>query len=443
MDTSTNIAEHLVSTWAEEIIDNSTVSSTADMIMDTAVITPPPLDWVDNTELILLALMGVFGTPGNGLIVLVQLRTQDKISTDFLVATMATFDLIDSSLNTIMGMLHTGLRAVVLSAVFCPAVVLLMYWTAMVSALFIGFLAVDRYLLTCHPLNTVYTVHKAKILCAFMPLLGIGLSIPYAQVTFFNTDIALCDFSQDAMGEFVFKTWSQVVVLIILLIFIVTSIAYFKIALKLRSRVQKSQSKPKRTKKRDESNISEQMVGMSDASDNHTPSAVSVKDVEISNIEIPRKSAHQHQELDDDYSTSVITTDTEATVENHEAFEENTNTVSGNIVNDETCQDKTVITTDGRNHINKEKKSNNQKMKEKVMNRTTRILFFISLIYMVSWATSSFLLVTKFNIFRPVQRLMYLFRRVNIVTNPILFICMSSKFRDGVKKICSHRTQSS
>lgn len=84
--------------------------------------------------------MGIIGTPGNGLLFLVQLRT--KISTDYLVATMAALDLVDASVVTVFRMsnLLIKLHTKVLYIGYCRLYFLIFFATSFVSGTSLGLL---------------------------------------------------------------------------------------------------------------------------------------------------------------------------------------------------------------------------------------------------------------------------------------------------------------
>lgn len=359
----------------------------------------PELDWVDYTEMAVLAVMGLLGTPGNGLIILVQWKTKNKIGTDLLVGTMALFDFFDSSVNTVMAILYAGFTKLIISTMFCKFLVMMVYFTAVTTALFIGVIAVDRYVLTCKPLNKVYTMRVTKFLCYFPAVIGGIFSLPHFIVVEYNPNILRCKYLENSTGYFVSSIWNGVTVILVAGVFILTSIAYLNITLMLRRRM-------KRRLKASEAFVLPQIKINSTDIDNTSISSSSVKESNVTGPNVYDKTVSKFR--------SPTTFKTIPMTEDRCGQSKPTNAQ--------------VMDT---------QRTRCQRMKEKTMNRTTKVLFFISLIYIISWATSSFVLMTNFNTNRVVQRLLYLVRRVNIVTNPLLFVLMSSKFKEGVKKFFS------
>ena len=399
-------SDYVVTEWP-----NITTTRAADVVVMLIL----PLEFVDYFELTCLVIMGFLGAMGNGLVVLVQVRSTDIISTDLLVATMAAFDFFDSTINTSLTFCNTGFREFVLSTTYCQLLNLFVNWTAISSAMFIGAIAVDRYFLTCRPLSTCYNMRVTSGICVLIPTLAIALSVPPALALHIHPFVYYCYFTE--IGKEILNIWNKVVVIIVFSIFIITSIGYFKIALLIRNRVNSKKGDMRR------STIS-----------GETATTVIATSSSVSNENDGNVNAEKLKRSDTSSINTTVTPDriilTEQHVTNDNAEQENVKVL---VFFDDSVNKKQ------RKRKQRQRKSEttsaDQRHKEAAMNRITMVLFTISLIYVIAWSTSATLLLTNFNIDPTAGRLLYLFRRVCIVTNPALFIFMSSKFKDGARKM--------
>lgn len=368
------------------------------------------LTWIDYTEFGILLPMGVLGTVGNALVILGLWRQSETLSTDVLVMTMSVFEFLDSTVCTTLGVLRAVVRFYYFSSWLCITLTGCIYWTAVASAFFIGCLAVDRYMLTCWPLSSVYDKRIAKILCFLTSLLSCIFAAPSLVLVEYDQTTGNCLFITDERSYF--TIWNSVTVFTLLSIFVVTSFCYSKIAWTLRKRLKK-----RRKWRETDANVSNSAVGFSS----------------IQNVQDIRE---ETSDRDSQTSTPAATTTSDLTTKETEEVLVYTaeRSMAKGLEDDRKTKRESLKPSDMKNEY-KQCITDGMKREESAMNRMTRVLFVIAAIYMLSWGTSSALLITGFNLNPALERLMYLVRRVNIVSNPLLFICLSSKIKESIQKI--------
>lgn len=136
--------------------------------------------WAEIVVLIYMSMVTVFGIPGNGIILIVQGKIRDKSSTDILVTTMAVFELLCSSLNSVFIILSyiNAIWVATGSDTSCNIHGFTMYISSISSTLLLTAIALDRYFQTCMPLNTFYSKNKAKRICIGIIATTFVLSLP-------------------------------------------------------------------------------------------------------------------------------------------------------------------------------------------------------------------------------------------------------------------------
>lgn len=80
-----------------------------------------------------------------------------------------------------------------------------------------------------------------------------------------------------------------------------------------------------------------------------------------------------------------------------------------------------------------------QKEKARTMQKVTLIMFLISVMYMISWGAASSVIVTNFTLPPEYSRYAHLLRRLTMVSNPILFMSLSSKFKSTARRLFRKR----
>lgn len=395
MENITDLSVNFTTTSMEQL--NATLNTT--VIKEQFYVS---LDWVDYTELTLLGLIVLIAAPGNGLIILVQMKTKDKISTDIIVAAIAVFDLLDSVVNVPFNVMTAALKEKSNSLLFCKFSAFCAFWTALSSSAFIGILAVDRYFLTCLPHFTKYNKTIARNVCFVTPFITAFISSPYFFFISYEEVTRKCYPSNPSFIE----KFNPVLILIILLDFVVITVLYAKIAIMLRKRNMKRQK------------------------------GCQFNSIAITNTAIEESS---HTTVLSSGNTNSISIED---IGNENLPEENlgkgefpSHKITGGIFKEKDMEN--VIPHS--KSVTKTVNDSSNKTSERSLKKITILVFLISVTYMLSWTFGSVVIITGNYVGRVLSQLLYLGRRANIVTNPILFICMSTKFRATAKKIICGR----
>lgn len=367
-------------------------------VVNETIATKTSLDWVDLVEIVLHALVALSGIPGNVVVVLVQLKATDITSTDYLIANLAAVDLIDSSVIGALKVINIFSRDIA-STVYCKMYAFPGYWVGMLSASFIGALSIDRYLLACRPLSNNCIKTRPKLLCVGIYLLNFILSTPTIILREYDDALKECFY----IFEKTINIYFMFLAMLILIDFTVVAVLYCKIALLLRRRMKKQEIKAKFTCK--------YKLGYSQ--DIHSNANLLTHSGYVNSTQLEIVSEN----------TSVETRSTnDAGDFNH--FKENQNSQVHYISQIGTPKDATI-----------------SKSKKKLTNRTTLIIFLISVIYIVSYTIAAVVIVYKNRLGQSLYQLLPFIRKINNIANPVLFATMSSKFRKNAKRIlCDEQT---
>lgn len=372
------------------------------------------LNWVDYSEIGILLFMFIFGAPGNGLIVFVQWKSTDTTSTDCLVAGMAVCDFLDSSVITALALLNAGFRHYVASPWFCKLLNFFLYWAAMASVFNIGALAIDRYILICWPFSRIYTKRIAKLVSVLVAVVSGILASPALFFLSYNSAFVMCVL-EDGVQVLVGK-WNAVLVTSVIIILVLTIVAYFRIACELRKIAKRS-------------TIARGLTVNIGAKNELKKTAI-----RIASMQTPRSS--KKVELNEEQSSlKQVPADFSAARRINKPDAENiTEARQPSPKPVMVCSTSSPHSAIGTN-FQKVQTRDPKRFRQLDIDRMTIALFSITVIYIISWGTPSTLFITNYNTHPAFKRLLYLFGRSNIVTNPLVFILLSSKFRANAKKV--------
>lgn len=337
---------------------------------------PFTITWVHYVEIGVLALLTLIGVPANGILLFVKLKSKDRTSSDYFVITLATFDFIGSIYSNIMLMFYSVFRKYIISPTFCRFINFGSFFTAFGTAFLIGAMAVDRFVLSIFPLNTVYSANIAKWICVIICTLSVILTSPYFLFQTVDKFTFHCTFVDEVKSWI--GWWNVILVGLVFITFVMIIGSYLPIAIMLQKRNAKlMQLKRYANNSNDTNKRADSSVNVNTAKDSTQTTEPSENDdaVEISQIQ-------------------------------------------------KTCQQRTDCT----------------KSRTQTVNRTTLILFLISLVYMISWTVASVGIATNFARSLVVAQLTPPIRRMTMVFNPILYMSMSSKFKSNLKEILCNRS---
>lgn len=368
-------------------------------------------DWVNIVEIACLAVLVLIAIPSNGLLLLVKYLQKNKTTTDYLILTLAGFDLFCAGFAAPVVMVYSGIKRHSVSAVFCKIVSFSSYLSSFGAALLICGLAVDRFIVTILPLNVFYDTSVAKKICVGLLVMNALLTSPSFFLVTMN-DLYSCNFVDDVSAFL--DWWHGTLIFLILTTFVVIIFCYSSITIMLKKR--NAQRKRKRS----------QMS--SHVSPLQTNILVNHNDISLEEVNLSR---------DSNINTfSDVTLDTHKIP--HSQSEEKNDYLHINIV--ERMSNKTEsrpeYSSDAKENQRKPKqKLNDLKLRDQATSRITLVLFTISVMYMVSWTCASIVLATNYSLPKAFTRLSIIFQKLFLVSNPLLYIFMSSKFKQSAKKL--------
>lgn len=348
------------------------------------------LDWIDYTQIAGLSLVAMFGIPGNALLVLVQYKSTEMSSADYLVANLAIVDLIDSSAMVGMQIYTSATRGAIPSILFCRFMAYLAYWTGISSAIFIGTLSIDRYLLTCRPF-TNYSKKASKFQSVYIHLASLIICLPTFIFQEYNDATKTCAYTLP-------KTFMDVYFMSLAILFVVdfnvVAVLYSKIAYKLRMQLKKREAVVKSLSKSTK------------------------QDFKVKEIICKTRSRTGFSDIDkvDCQNTS-----------------ENANRAGDEMASRQySCIHNTTP-------VYNEATVSSTKVRKKATNRATLIIFLMSVIYILSFAIVSMIIFFKKSLGRAFYQLVPLVQEAKNIANPVLFVSMSSKFRNNVNRTVCRR----
>lgn len=357
--------------WDEE--SNTTA---AGVKFDTTGYNPFTITWVHYVEIGVLALLTLIGVPANGILLFVKLKSKDRTSSDYFVITLATFDFIGSIYSNIMLMFYSGFRKYIISPTFCRFINFGSFFTAFGTAFLIGAMAVDRFVLSILPLNTVYSANIAKWICVIICTLSVILTSPYFLFQTVDKFTFHCTFVDEVKSWI--GWWNVILVGLVFITFVMIIGSYLPIAIMLRKRNAKLM----------------QLKRYADISNDTNKRA----DLSV-NVNMAKDSTQTTEPSENDVAVEISQIQ-------------------------KTCQQRTDCA----------------KSRTQTVNRTTLILFLISLVYMISWTVASVGIATNFAWSLVVAQLTPPIRRMTMVFNPLLYMSMSSKFKSNLKEILCNRS---
>ena len=364
--------------------------------------------WVGYVELSYLFVIMLIGIPGNSLIICVQSRNRDKSSTDYLIMVMAAYELVCCSLNASLKMsMNTKLWIYIASPTLCRFHVNVVYVTTFTSAFLLAAIAVDRYIKTCKPFSTVYNVRTSKIICVVAAFFGFLTGISGYFVEDLDEHLE-CNVAEKYM-TFQYK-WNMCIVLFTVVVFLVLTLTYANIAITLRNRV--------RTRK--------------------PTSSVTIETSSIQqNVTTLSKLFRKFKRNKVDHAAVSI---------NPVATSSGVNNPSNDIAEVDSSNHETYFST---YRVLEEKSTQHRiarvanrpaTLAEETVNRTTLMLFVLTIIYAITFTLTNIFVMTADAILGSIMvKLCKSLLMINCITNPICFFCMSSKYRASAKRLLFRR----
>ena len=394
--------------------------------------------WALDVEVIYLLIIILIGIPGNLLILMVQRKNKEKTTTDYYVVSMAVYELLCSSINTTMRISVNMdiMWKLIASEGACSFRQFSVLVTSMSSSFLLAAIALDRYMKTCKPLNTTYTIKTAKKLCIAIFIASIVTSLN--TIGTYDVDIYSHCVLKKAT-EKLKRALNMVNVILTILVSVITSVAYLNIYLVLRKRhtnrvharliptetssfgvvggphtivkVEPTKGMRRLAGHTSKSNASQAVnkttVASNMLSDNLAPTADALKSVTNTSIET-------------NWSNSTVVPTTDVPTDR-----------STDLSDVGTSYNSDVIRLGTQNVVQQI-----QQRKQQTLNRTTTIMFLITAVYITTWlATWLRVIFGTRSLGAVVANFARSFYMVNCVTNPLFFIILSTKFRESTRRL--------
>ena len=371
-----------------------------------AFVLPPELAWLRIVEITYLALILMFGTTGNILVILVELKNKIKYSTDYLVICMASIEVFCSTLNITRNILEQ--TPAIWKRVCCNEVCQISWYVGYTigtaSPLLLSAIAVDRYVLTCKPLIKSYNARSGKILAVSITIVCPLICIP-GIFGVYADEMLQCLPTNDIIDLDKFNVF---IIVFTLVSFIIIIIAYVCVGRTIRRR-------------------NKTPITTVNSTDDSRDSGTRWKLFSVRNI---LKRTYRVNP----FQNSSRTGDS---VELQHTPEKQ-NTLCTTSLHPSSVQSVTLSKKDGKTeHVSQSGCSQERLNKSKQMRKTTLIMFLIALTYGVTHASGWVLIVlpTDQATMDLLIHLTALFSLINCVSNPAFFFLLSAKFREIAKKI--------
>lgn len=369
--------------------------------------------WVLYLETFYLSIIMLIGIPGNVMIILVQKRNRDRSSTDYLIVVMAAYELVCSSLNAAVKIImNTRLWLYIASDHICRLHLFLTYITTFSSTYLLAAVAIDRYVKTCKPLSNICSRQASKRICVTIAFVGFLTGI--SSLFVFELDDRI-DCSVSIEHKQFQSIWDMVIIASTAIVLAIFIFSYVNIAVTLRKRVRVRNRKKKQRQE----------------TSNNQPRKFTLNG-------ILRKIGR---------GKVVPTTETVRAADTSVFTSSGTNRPPSNCADDgessqrESCfSSYRVLEERPVHHGNARAANRPATLAEETVNRTTLMLFLLTVIYAVTFTfTNIFVMTADAILGRVLEKLCKSLLMINCITNPVFFFCMSSKYRTSAKRLLFRR----
>lgn len=378
-----------------------------DITTDVDYFIPP--SWMIHIELSYLGIVSVFGVPVNILIILVQAKIVDKSSTDYFVLAMGILEAICTGINVPIRMMMSSdtVWRNIASPTLCGIRAFVLYIVTMSSAFLLAAIAMDRYIKTCHPFNRGYNPNSAKKINIIIGTVSVMCGIPNLPIYTLN-EKNQCSFMQYAVR---FKEiWDYAMACLTVVIFIVIALAYLSISLHIHKRHKRRVNK----------------TAQSVTSEADRPAGCCCRFRRGKVFPTIGRTEKTH-------NSQVAT-----------VFSRRRGT-NGNQPSIETDEGRSGISlqrtsfTENMTNLETTSKQRRSLLATRI-NRTTKTMFLITLVYLLLWMTTW---IRVFSFQSAIGSAVFVFSRsfymIGCFSNPLIYICMSSRFREKAKQVFFNR----
>ncbi|XP_060602686.1 uncharacterized protein LOC132755785 [Ruditapes philippinarum] len=382
--------------------------------------------WTSYTFISCMILIALIGIPGNAIVLAVLQKLREKSSTDYFVFSMSIIDLYSATVNTVSYVLHyePSIWKLLSSITFCRLHVFSIGFPNITTTLLLGATAYDRYRRTSS--NTIKDSRTASTTAKRFSIGILVSGLSYSTFFIFTTSYESATQTCGREGNYMLiaSVFSVIMGLVFISMFMVVIVCYTKVAIilhrhhKTMTKAEKYPTEENKTKK----NTTTSNRRLSNHSDGN------VFDVESS------------REFPIDFQSSEVVHSTERSVNDVKITnDDRIPSYSKNMVNiAEACEQSRYDSKMPQKQILASVDDAKEKRSRKMVNRTTLMMFFITLVYVstwvLNWTASIYGLLTDSRSSSAVFLTQKIFM-INCMTNPLFYIIMSSKFRQKAKKL--------
>ena len=391
-----------------------------------------------------MVIIATVGIPANAFIVSVLSGFRGKTSTDIYIGAMAVTDLISSSVCTVFYILQYEARTwtFLASNAFYSLQSFILHMTSVLATLIFAAITHDRFKVTLSGISLMtlqdHAVKVAKRKCMIIAIFSFIYCTPHLLITSLDEDTRLCSWSKS------YTTLAYIVdsglALIFLFLFIITVYSYTKIVIFLkknhqrmhnltRTAVRKITVLFRRTSVYPQRENIEGLQATSQGEDTNQSNESAEDGTKRGKGPLRSSCKTKLNQRTDIANSEQLNRITVQPINSQEPQRAGSNLTSS----------EDISTENNFSARRSEELKAKAKRARKQMNRTTLLMFLLTLIYVttwiINWSASVFYEVSSTTYSSEISLLLMKAFMINSVTNPVLNILLSSKFRDKARNL--------
>jgi len=379
-------------------------------------------EYVQTISFIYLIFILIFGGLGNALVIFIQVKNKQKSSTDSFVLAMAASDLMCSVVVVPLYIVQYGDNwDRIAGDSFCQGQAFLVYISSILSTFLLTLTSIERYAHTRTSVNAPARARRAPYVCAAVCATSLLLAVPAFWSIYYDSNEQRCSQNKSIAQIFVNFVFGFTYVAM----FAVVGFCYTKIAIMLRQhqRVKALLRLNMFRVVRPAYNSNKVFPQSADEQNQPTPSSTRITTETVSKTASPN---YKHSLSPRNQQTHSLVTESSVRV----------NTLASNHLPVPTVSTLTsheiAVGQVLQNH------NNHNDAEWQKINRTTLVMFLITIVYILSWTIFVVVIATatvdteQGRVVIHLARTLYL---INCVTNPVFYMSLSSKFRKNTKEV--------
>lgn len=377
--------------------------------------------WAQIVELVYLTMILILGVPGNLIVTIIQWRNPAKSSTDYLVFTLAAFELICAGFNVPFQIFRNTILVwqLMYSSLLCRTNTFSFAVIHIGSSLLLASIATDRFIRSCKPLVLRYSSKSGKTVAFVITLTSVIVAAPYLLIDYRLGQNYKCSYDE-SVKPFL-ERYDLFLVLLVIATFIVISFSYLAIAVALQKRarqMKKSTSLSKNGISVISSRRKHVLMTILFRNNRIRPENMTQGTAILSKYDVSKPNAQHGKQNHGATISATVKRNNAPMLTRILAFSATPSSLCF-------CRKPTAVEPEG---------SEQMVLRRKTANNVTLSMFLISFLYMITWvATWLNILAHPFG--PEIEFLSYSFYMVNCISNPIIYVLMSRKFRASVVKL--------